>query len=554
MSALSSRRTVAAALLTLATLAAPGLGPTARSDEAPPLRLVAADCAPGAPPAPASAEANRILDRLGVARVPISYVFVVDTSRSMQDSGRYGQVLDAMPRFVAALNPGDQVGIVTFDADARLARQLEPRGDGNGVLKDMPAAATGENTDIGRGLEVAVAELGDAPAGAPAAVILLSDGEHLPAPGSRFPTEENGGAWPDLTGQAQKFSAGRPFNAYAVPLDNASGVDALCTVLPGATLLPVSDSTDALASYLQRAHTDTRLKAAATLLRDDRDKGVQARWTFPEGLDLDRQGATATLRLENTAPHLPVVVDAPRVMAQGELGAVGADLPPSIELGPREAKDIDVPLTWTLPDRSSYFGTRRDPYASMLTLGGTVSSPLAAELAALKVADLDVAVRPGIIGGNGELVGEGTVRWDPSLALVLSLIVLVLGVLVLTHRAFPPVTGQLNLRHSRDPAKSDDERTVQPPFSVRSRPHAYQRLLVGRRVVHDYPAVDAADRDSAVRVVVRGRARPIRGRRGPRWLTVTLNFPDKDRSATAKVPIGGKRLILGVEVEHRAGR
>lgn len=98
----------------------------------------------------------------------LTVIAAVDLSESIDTGGREWSHR-FLEQLAGALAPGDELGIVTFAGDARVARApIAP-----GAVADLPAPAQTTATDLGRGLETALAML---PAGRAHRIVLLSDG------------------------------------------------------------------------------------------------------------------------------------------------------------------------------------------------------------------------------------------------------------------------------------------------------------------------------------------------------------------------------------------
>lgn len=427
-------RVVLAVVLALSVLLAPGLERPAGGPVPVPAACTMADPGP-----PASDAVNQALDRVGAASVPASFVFAVDTSRSV---GRYyDSIRDALRRFLRALGPEDQVALVAFAGRAESTLPLAPREDRIDEIVDALPAADGDNTDIGAALAQSLGELQNAPDGQPGAVVLFTDGDNKPEPGSRY-RDVNGPEWAALTTDAADLGRDHPLQAYAVPLTaDLSGVNLMCQVFPGAQRRPVGAKPERLSLFLQRARTTARLQGAGTLLGVDRGKGVVVEWDLPAGADMDLAAASATLRLRNTAPHLPVVLDDVRLAPDGDLDGVTADLPGRVELGPGETRELPVRLTWPRQARSSLW-PGRGGYATDLAVAAAVSAPDAVVLAEAGLPGGPVALEAAPTG-SGVLRGTGETAF---LWWVWLLVLLAGAVAVLAGRWLrPPLAGALRI-------------------------------------------------------------------------------------------------------------
>lgn len=479
-----------------------------------------------------AATTNKVLDELGVSRIPTSYVFVIDVSQSMQRSGRYPQALTALERFLRAIDSNDQVGVVIFAKRAEMALALSPLTSVSDVISALPDRAEGTATDIGAGLSQALGELQDAPPGQPAAVVLLTDGLHAPADGSSFPTT-TGEGWDKLAAQAAELRKSRQISAFAIPLSGVSGVDLLCSVFPGTQKLQVGSSTASLTNYLHRAQALTRLQTAARLLQDDRGKGVQVEWPPPlADVDVPSGTTTVQVRFRNAAPHLPAVVDGLRLVASGNLPVLASGLPTHIDLAPGQTVEYAVRLDWPAPHDSGWrAGNGR--YDTELSLDAHVSSPLADRLRLLPLPGGAPEFSTGILGGPGMLSGLAPLSWNPWPLLALLLLIAV-GVLVAARR-WPSMTGQLQIYRMEEQDGHDVDRRV-AAISL------HGRL---RRTTVD--AVDLRSPNTAASIVVWARRHLLTG---VVRLQVGIRFTALRRGTRRDMAEWGRLLIMGLDVRH----
>lgn len=116
------------------------------------------------------------VDPATLTRPPLDVVVVVDTSSSMNDDEKLVRVKEALGLLVAGLAPGDRLGLVSYDREARVLFELaEP--DAAAFAAAVDALAAEGSTDLYAGLELG---LGRAAAAVvpdrQARVLLLSDG------------------------------------------------------------------------------------------------------------------------------------------------------------------------------------------------------------------------------------------------------------------------------------------------------------------------------------------------------------------------------------------
>ncbi|MGF1645934.1 MAG: VWA domain-containing protein [Kineosporiaceae bacterium] len=269
---------------------------------------------------------------------PALYILVIDTSGSMQESGAYPAVTAAVADVVGALDPADQVSVVTFDV---APRQCGPgvfaAADPAGIAACLPPTADGEFTDIGRAFEQVVTVLENTPA-AVRTVALVSDGTHEPGPGSPYPvpvTDEDP-AWRALADRARAVPG---VSAYSVPLSGADGATALGAVFPSPTVLQAASPADVRAALDVPLAAARRAEARALLAPD---AAAEVRIDAPPPPSVGPEPVPWTLTLRSSASHVPWAV---RDLAlDAGPGVAVRGLPPAIELAPGE----EVPVTVTL--------------------------------------------------------------------------------------------------------------------------------------------------------------------------------------------------------------
>ena len=529
-----SQRTVSvftAALLGLLAFVTPASAVAVSTSPAQP---TAPECMPGLAPDPAVADLAALNELNPDDAPPTLYVFAIDTSASMRGA-RYDEVKEAMRALVKALSPRDRVALVRFDSTASTIQPPAPAPEAAAVIDDLPEP-DGSFTDIGGGVQQALAELKGTRQGEAGVVVLFSDGDHEPTGKSAFP-KNVGAGWDRLRADADELSKGRPIRAYAVSLDRLSGVKLLCSVFPGAQLLPAGSNSEALYDYLQRIHTTSRLDAASRLLAADRGRGVTVNWALPEQTQIGDRAVDIVLHVSSTAAHLPVVLEGLRIEGTGDVKSVDAQFAPRLELAPRQTVDLPVQVRWTLPERSSWVGKRVSSEGA-LRLAGTVTSPLAVRLSALPIPDGPFDVRSEVEAPLLGMRGDVPARWNP-LPLLLAVAALVVAA-YLTHLRFPPVAGAIHFIRKDDRAGYDNEDIeLRPPIELRGRwTHRWSRHLVDMH--------GPTGEKTKLRVIISAR-----GGIQPR-IRVKLRLPDltPQRGATRDIPLGKERLIAGINVRH----
>ncbi|WP_033313324.1 VWA domain-containing protein [Streptomyces iakyrus] len=348
---------VAASLLALLPFAAP----TASADTA-----------------PSRAE---IYDALGLDEQPADYVVLVDTSGSMANKGRYNTVRSTLRQFLDGLSAKDHIALFTFDSSTE-PRYVGSGGDTDAIMSRLPASPDPDGeTDVGSALNSALGELEREDAAEVASVVLLTDGEHSPPKGSRYP-KSTGAAWTDLYERAQDIGKGTELAGYALPLgDGATGAELLGEVVDDTTVLR-PDSIEDLGGYLKRAGDGARARKAGLLLAGDEGEGITASWSDGPRRDITGGSVTARLTLRSTARHVPLSVSGLDVSVPGDDLRISG-LPSSVTLGPGESRTFPVRVRGTLPDGPLPFRRDRDTDAR-LSVAGRVSSdwerPLAADV------------------------------------------------------------------------------------------------------------------------------------------------------------------------------
>ncbi|MDL5158989.1 vWA domain-containing protein [Actinomycetospora termitidis] len=479
-----------------------------------------------------------LLDSVGTPRPAVSYVFAVDLSRSMQTGGRYDEVRVAMRSFVDALCPGDRLAVVGFAERASTIVPLTEVSAVGDVSARLPEA-TGANTDVGAGLDLALREVDGVPAGQTTSVVLLTDGTQAAAPTSRYVDASSPG-WADLRARAERAGRARPLRAFSIPLSGRTGSELMASALPQTQDLTVAGE-GSLKDYLGRLDQDVRLQQAAPLLDRMPGPGVRVSWppSFSD-VDLGSGATTIGVVITNTSPVFPVTLEDPKLTSEDGFDVRSTPLPDVVNLPAGGSQVLPVRLSWTVPFRTSLVpgsGT----YSTDLVLSGHVVSNTANGLAAL-VGRPDQAPTDGdLVDATGTMAGTAPVGLGLGWWLLLLVLVGIVGLAaaLLSPRLRGTVTvvvtgpqartagGRLDLHRRRHHLSTDDEEP-------------------GRL---DVPGAD-------VRISVRGRrhrtGRVVRLRVHvrPRSAGDVAGTP---RSASIDLPENGRRLVLGLEVQHRLG-
>lgn len=304
---------------------------------------------------------------LGIDRVPSDYVLLVDVSASI-NAAEYAAVKRGLTAFLAALAPDDQVTLVPFADTASASTQPAGRSPGQLVAK-LPAAADGRHTDIGAALEKSIEVLKRPGAPALATVVLLTDGEHDPPPGSPYPFTE-GYQWNQLT-KAAKALPQQSVTAYAVPLAGRTGAHLLKKVFPAGRVLQTS-SIDQLTAALEQPKAAARAAKARSVLAGDATGGVRVTW--PGGA-IGAGHNELAVRLTSTMAHVPLTVD--RLAVTSTNGDLTVRTPGArVTLAAGASATVVLSVDWNAgPRRVAPLSTVQKD--TDLTLTGEVSSPWA---------------------------------------------------------------------------------------------------------------------------------------------------------------------------------
>ncbi|MCA8959168.1 MAG: von Willebrand factor type A domain-containing protein [Planctomycetes bacterium] len=93
-------------------------------------------------------------------RKPLSLVFVVDVSGSMEQNNRLGLVQQVITSILPQLRPEDSVGIVTFNTQAQIVLPLTPATNVDAVAEAVRAMKPGGSTNVEHGLQLGYSLLG----------------------------------------------------------------------------------------------------------------------------------------------------------------------------------------------------------------------------------------------------------------------------------------------------------------------------------------------------------------------------------------------------------
>ncbi|MCQ8773920.1 VWA domain-containing protein [Streptomyces telluris] len=308
---------------------------------------------------------------LGIGDQPADYVVLVDTSGSMAGGGRYSTVRSTLRPFLDGLSPRDHVALVTFDSRPE-ARYIGSAGNTDAIMARLPAAPDpGGETDIGAALETALRELERPGAPEIASVVLLTDGEHHPPGGSRYP-KATGPAWDGLRTRAGAVGKRAELAGYALPLGSgATGAELLGSVVRDTSVMR-PDSVQDLGAYLKRAGERIRARKAGLLLARDLGKGVTVSWADGAARDVTGGSATASVTFRSTTERVPLTISQVSAALGGASLGVGG-LPSRITLRPGESKTYTVRLEGELPAGPLPY-RRTEKAGAALRVSGRVTS------------------------------------------------------------------------------------------------------------------------------------------------------------------------------------
>jgi hypothetical protein len=440
-------------------------------------------CAAVGAPSAAAVTRDQVFAALKLDQVPADYVVLIDNSGSMRVSGLYARVRAALAPLLHAMDPQDNLSLITFAGSPTLRYSGLRGSDPQRVIAQLPAQAYGTGgTDIGAALSTALSELERPNAAAVGAVILMTDGVQNAPAGSAFATT-SGKAWETLGVRGRALAARHTIGAYALALAPASQSGLLGRAF--ATAEVVALPRDQLAPYLQRVKDLTRVAKARQLVAADSAQSVEISW--PANVThLKPTSGPAAIRvlLRSHLAHVPVTLSNLSVAAVG-VRIDASRLPTSVTLEPGRTATVALELR---PSRAVGFrvGQKTVAERGTLTLRAALSTPWATVLHD----QLSVPFRPRLVGAAtrvraAAVVGRGLLGLG---------LLLVLAVLVIWLAAYRLVDRRPKLRGAL---------TVTGPEIPPLRVALHGRVVkIGRGKEIDLPA---RGRVSGVRVKKRGR-------------------------------------------------
>ncbi|WP_345581139.1 vWA domain-containing protein [Tessaracoccus lubricantis] len=270
-------------------------------------------------------------------------MIVVDTSLSMKAENRYTTVVTALESTLEELQPTDHVALITFDDGARVAYQGDRGADPQAILDTLPAEPSGDQTDIGAGLELGLTQLERPDAHAVGALVLVTDGDLDAKPDSPF-AEPTSAGWADLKQRAAALDTAE-LATYALELNTETDAALMTGVFPQTQEIPVGQFAEVL--------SDLRTELLAFQAKQQVDADLAAgslSAQFDAAEPLGPGTHEATLRLTSAYAKLPTHLTNLTIERAGTAPVVAEGLPPEVVLAPGET--IDLPVTLTVGDWS----------------------------------------------------------------------------------------------------------------------------------------------------------------------------------------------------------
>jgi hypothetical protein len=322
--------------------------------------------------APVVVTPESILSALGIAVPKGTYVFLVDTSRSMStrdgSTTRFAVARQLFAKVLKSLSLSDVLIMFSFDDMPSATLYAAPLSSGlDAPLAAFPAGvnAMSNYTDMGLALQRASnllkSSVGPDTIGA---VVMFTDGEQEGNPKNIYGPGPilQPGPWGQLR---QRFSSLDLFSlrGYAVPLSGgASGFRELNTVLPNQTVT-VNPDPAALSHYLAAQKQALRWREAAPILTADAANGVTAEWA-PSG------NGHAELTLTSGYAHVPVALETVTVTdAAGKIVVADSS---ELNLDPHTSARLDVPLKGVSGALTVYAAVS-SPWTSQIEAPATIS-------------------------------------------------------------------------------------------------------------------------------------------------------------------------------------
>lgn len=456
---------------------------------------------------------EEVFAALGVDDVAADYVVIVDTSASMLTDDRYAEVGFALREFYAALAPGDIVTLIPFQGTAEPMPALPAGRNPDELVAQLPPDADGANTDIGRALAAALDVL-ERPGGPTVAtVVLLTDGEHIPEPGSEFPFEE-GFSWTELAARAEAVARTKEsLAAFGIPLADATGVGLMRTVFAGAEVLEI-DSVGELTQRLDGPKQRSRDAKARSLLASDVEGGVEVVW--PTVAAPPNGSASFVLGLRSGTSHVPMQVSEMAITSTNPAFSIELNVDGAVSLPAGGQVDLPVKIHWS-SGPPSWWPRAEVRADSTLALSATIESEWSQVLG-----QLGISFQPQLLGDSDDVAVRGNsgrpVLWLSALIAVTAVTAAICIFLYIQRN--PALTGWLAAYQ-----RGEDKGSIK---------------LTGRRV-----------RLPGSRLRVEGdghvRGRMVKANDGSRQLAVSVTFRRKGNPTkqTRLVADDGRVMVIG---------
>ncbi len=428
-------------------------------------------------------------DAAKINEVPAQYVILADTSASMRSRNRYAELRTALRRFLSALSPSDHLTVITFDSKARKVYDSVVGSSPDAVMKHVPATANGKSTDIGAAIAESVQVLRSAKLSI-ATVVLITDGEHEPPTGSKYPYTQ-GYAWDQLRASAAKLPE-QSIQAYALPLTGSTGAGLLGTVYRGRTTNLSTAAIGQITSRLDQPKAAVRVAKLRSLIAGDMTKGVSVQW--PSDLHSLGSGTNhLALTLHATTSHLPVVVSGLQVTTTNGPVTASVDGDRVITVNPGKTVKVPITVTWAAGPRTYHYRTPASvDYGISLT--ATIQSPWSAA-----AHQIGLTFAPKVDDAALSTSAETNLGRPGMWILIWTILGLVMIAVLAGLYRYPRLSGTLVITTPPDASEE--------PFSLRGRGR-FTTIVptdasIGRLRVHG----SRAPRSRIVKV--RGGARPL---------------------------------------------
>lgn len=405
-----------------------------------------------------------LVDVYQVGDVPADVLTVVDTSWSMGNQGDprpWPYVQRGWADLVDAVRPQDRVGLITFDKAATNKLDLKPlmtAAERNTAKSQLPREPKGKATDIGAGIQAALASLSEPGAAEIQTLVFITDGKHNPGPNSLYP-HRTGAEWEKLKKQGRELTKSRNGRLRVYGWEAGSDttdIDLLQSVFPTTQIVDLPPRQ--IGPFLESAVLGLQRERVRPLVQEDLNTPIRAEfqqdgkvkpvYELSPDMHLD-------LVLRNDRHGLPTEVDAQSlklVEADGTEVAVDFD-PTTLTLGPGEQAALPVTIHPQGASHPPHIKVETDRREWQVDL--TAQTSLPDSLAKLLTVEMLATPKQetGEVSAPEVLVAENIhgISVPKAIGLAaLALLILLLLLLFLRWLLFkPPLTGVL-LRRTGD--------------------------------------------------------------------------------------------------------